>query len=257
MNRILAILFLIAACLPAHAGRIDFADISIDLPDEASVQYDSTQTMVRARIADATLYLTTLGDPSISRKVDFDENRVLADMHKELLNFDRLKPVDEQSNHDSFNFRASYARRIYADATRPERKAMSYTFYTPSRPYCIVVTYTGDELPEPFAAAIGSVRDDLSPLAWQWNVFRNTWAIAIFFFVGAMLLAQMAGWAMNRERRAMAAAIICGIAGFFLAFTIGAGAWVLAILLCVAAAAGGYCGMILKFEDFLDSAVNG
>lgn len=192
------------------ATEVDFAGLSIQVPDSLSITYPEQSNNVIIISSNAGMMcISTYGDPEISEKVEFDIKVVFEKLHTMMFNLEGWKLDRIYNNTSEMLFPLRYVTRFYS---KPGHGYVTTrTFYTPDRPYVAAVQHTTPELPAEFVAVIDATRSKYSRFGVQWQSVKDYWFCILFLACIGMVVANIIGCFFDRKYYALKIAIAVSI----------------------------------------------
>lgn len=241
--------------LSMRGENLTFGDITLEIPD--SMEFELHDNGILTIVGnDCAIYFATLGDPAISDKVNFDSDEIFNNLDRKLFPIDKYYGKQSEEAHTmGIYYPEMSVRRVYTAYDDPSDTFVTYTFYTPKRPYVAAINYHGDNCPSVFEDVADSIDDSSSFFSRQWFIVKDGfWLIIVLAFL-SLIICHIIGYFCNREKNAVKIGVIITILftiGFFVFFPKCIFAGVLIAILCFIFGCGGaYCSFSMMLESVL------
>lgn len=247
------LLSVILLSLSAYGERLTFAGLSLEVPDTMKWQlYDNGVLSIVG--SDCAIYLSTLGDPEISDKVNFDDDEIFKDLDRKLLPIDKYYSIQSVEKNDMDIYYPNInVRKKYIAHNDSSDIFLTQTFYTPKRPYVAAVNYFGPDCPAVFDDIMGSVDDGSSFFSRQWEALKEgAWTIIVWGLVAA-ILSHIIGYFCNRDKYAVRISLTVTVLITTVFFILFPNCILTGILVSVFSYGLGWFGANSSFSEFLES----
>lgn len=249
-----AISLVLSICLFFNVSAITFpfAGINIEIPDSLKYKIND-KGILNISGKEFNIYFATFGNPEISDKVEFDIDKIFMNFDKSTLSLNNFTQFSEENHTSDIYYPKRYIQRHYISNKDNRYNVVTYTFYTPKRPYVCAVYYTGEVIPAEFKDIISSIDDNSSFLSRQWSAVKEGGGLILLFGVIAGIISNIIGMFCNRDSYYTKIAIFVTIVFIILSLWFYPNCILFTLFVALLCFLLSMCGASLTFKELINS----